>query len=297
MQFKWSHVPLLIVALLINYESTAQEFKVADYNTLFNLKTTKHEDNTRLLQVSFIAQNKEDRKDEIPIYKAEIKFYNRLNEQEILLGTALTSKEGIAQIKLPENQQFLIDKDGNINLSAKFEGTDALEALSEEIILKNLYLNLNLTVVDSVKTVSLEAYTMNSFGEKIPVEETDIAFFVGGMLSKMKIEEGTIVNGKYEFEFTPQLPGDKNSNLKIYAIIEDHDEYATVTQMKTINWGIAHLHPTEQQNTLWSAAAPIWMYIVLTILLVGVWACYIYAIIGLFKLKNDDKNKTLQTSI
>ena len=47
-------------------------------------------------------------KDKIPVFDAEIKFYNEAN----LLGTTKTSNEGIAQFTVPENQNYTTDEDG-----------------------------------------------------------------------------------------------------------------------------------------------------------------------------------------
>ena len=53
-----------------------------------------------------------------------------------------------------------------------------------------------------------------------------------------------------------------------------------------MKWGTTLLEdPNKNDNTLWSEAAPIWMYVVLTILLVGVWANYVYTVINLVKIK------------
>ncbi len=51
----------------------------------------------------------------------------------------------------------------------------------------------------------------------------------------------------------------------------------------------------DDSNTLWSEAAPIWMYIVLTILLVGVWANYAYTIKNLFSISKEGKELEMKT--
>lgn len=283
-----------LVALLFSIHSNAQENDASNYNLSFEFKTVKQDDNSRLLEVSFTGKNKEDRKDILPIYNAEIKFFNVLNEEEVLLGSSKTSQEGIAQITLPENQNYLTDENGNINLTARFDGNEALEESSAEIIVKNIRLELNLEEIDSVKMVLVTAFTIDESGAEIPLEETDVIIFVQGMLSKMKIAEGTISEGAFEFELPTDLPGDANGNLTIFSIIEGHEEYGTVIQKKNVKWGVFEKQITEAKNTLWSSAAPVWMYVVLTILLVGVWANYIYTIINLFKIKKEGQELELE---
>ena len=151
-------VIVFLIGLFISTNSIAQENDASNYRMLFNVNTVKQHDNTRLIEASFIGRNKKDRKDKLPIYDAEIKFFNTFNDEEILLGTSKTSKEGIAHITLPENQQYLTDNEGYIILKAVFEGSEGLDEEEEEIIVKNLQLELNLEEIDSVKTVIVKSF-------------------------------------------------------------------------------------------------------------------------------------------
>lgn len=292
--FKYTKITAFLVALLFSINSNAQEKDASNYDMSFEFKTIKQDDNSRLLEANFSGKNTEDRKDIIPMFNAEIKFFNVLNEEEILLGSAKTSKEGIAQITLPENQKYLTDENGNINLIARFEGNDAVAESSAEIIVKNIKLVLNLEEIDSVKTVLVTAFTFDETGAEIPLEETDVIIYVQGMFSKMKIAEGTISEGAFEFEMPTDLPGDSKGNLTVFSIIEGNEQYGTVIQKKNIKWGVFKKQIKDTQNTLWSSAAPVWMYVVLTILLVGVWANYIYTIVNLFKIKKEGQDLELE---
>lgn len=284
---KHTTITCFLIALLFNFSSKAQETTVDDYKMSFSFKTIKKFDNTRLLEVTFIGKNREDRKDKIPVFDAEIQFFNIANDEEILLGTAKTSNEGIAQIILSEKQKYLTDEDGYINLTARFEGTDALDSEEEEILVRDLILELNLEEIDSIKTIFVKAYTIDSLGVETPVEEVDVIISIEGMLSKMKIKEGTIENGEIEFELLQNIPGDIDKNFTVYAQILDNDEFGDVIQKKTVNWGTFDQVTSIEENKLWSEAAPIWMYIVLTILLLGVWANFIYTGYNLFKIRKE----------
>lgn len=286
---------LVLCGLFLAPNVLAQEPELSNYRMRFRFKSIKQPDQSRILEVSFIAANKKDRKDRVPVYGADITFLNVLGEEQVSLGTSKTSKDGIAQITLPKNQSYLLDSEGRINFRAVFEGTEKLDGEEEEISIKNVYLDLNLIEKDSVRTVLVQAHTIDSLEVQIPLEETDIIISVGGMLSKMTIDEGTIENGEYEFEMPTDLPGDVNGDIIVYSIIEDHDDYGDVVQRKTENWGIFNKQHNEDENTLWSEAAPIWMYVVLTILLVGIWANFVYTGIHLFKIKKEGKELELKT--
>jgi len=281
---------VFLIGLFVNTKSEAQEVDVSDYRMYFKFNTIKQPDNSRLLEVSFTGRNKKDRKDVIPIFGAEIKFFNILNDEEVVLGSSKTSQDGVAQFHVPENQQYLVDGEGNITLKAQFEGSDALDVEEEEIIVKNVFLDLNLEEIDSVKTVIVKAFVMDSIGTKMSVDEVDINIYIDGMLSKMKVQEGTIVNGEFEYTYESSVPGDKDGNVTMFAMIEDNDDFGKVIQKNSAGWGILNNKADNGNHKLWSKAGPIWMYIVLTFLLVGVWANYIYTIVNLFKIKKEGSN-------
>ncbi len=286
-KFKYLTITSFVAALLFSINSTAQDFDVSKYRMLYYFNTVKQPDNSRMLEVRFTARNKKNRKDKLPVFDTEINFINILDDKEVLLGTSKTSKKGIAVLTLPENQYYLTDQDGNINLIARFKGTDAMKGIEKEIIVKNLHLELNLSEIDSIKMVLVKAFTIDSLGAQSPANKVDIKIAVGGMLSKMTLEEGVIENGEFEFVFPTDLPGDVNGDLTVYSIIEDNEEFGNLIQKETIKWGVFNKQNKIEENTLWTSAAPIWMYIVLTIMLVGVWANYIYTIIHLYQLKKE----------
>lgn len=280
------YIPVIMM-FLSSYTVKSQDFDVSKYRMMFKLQTTKQHDNTRIFEVSFIARNKKDRKDRIPIYNAEIQFYNILDTEEVLLGSARTSEEGISQLILPEDFSYMKDDEGSITVSAKFNGTDAIKKMGKEIVFKDLHLELDLAEVDSIKMVIVNAFTIDSLGIKSPLEASDITISIQGMLSKMKIEEGTIEDGVFEFEFPNDLPGDANGEIIVFSIIEDNDEFGSLIKKKSVDWGTFDDQIVKKRNTLWSEAAPLWMYIVLAILLIGVWANYFYTVINIFKIKKE----------
>ena len=279
----------LSIGMLFSGFSFAQETSVDDYRMKFDFSTVKQSDNSRLLEVNFVGTNKKDRKDKLPVYDADIEFYNVLDDNEVKLGVAKTDKDGLAQLIVPENQVYLTDSEGYINLKAVFDGLEDLDSEEEELAVKDLFLELDLQEIDSVKTVMLKAYTLDSLKTKTPVEEIDVIFSVGGMLSKMPIEEASVEDGEYEFEFPGNISGDKDGNVDVFVVVDDNDDFGNVIQKKNVNWGKQNNIAAAEDNLLWTDAAPIWMYIVLSILLIGVWANYAYSIKNLLQIKKEGK--------
>ena len=290
-------VIILLAGFMSNNTIFAQKNDVKNYKMLYKFNTVKQQDNSRLLEVSFVANNKKDRKIKLPVYGADINFINVVNEEEFLLGTVKTDNEGFARLTLPENQTYYTDAEGYINFIARFESTNALKSIEKELAIKDVFLELDLIEIDSIKKVTLNAYTLDSLKTKIPLEETDIIFSVGGFISNLPIKEATIEDGKFEFEFPDDIPGDVEGNIDVFVLIEDHDDYGNVVQKKNVTWGTFHKLGKQPTLTLWSHYAPIWMYVVLTILLVGVWSNYVYSIINLFRIKKEGKNLELETKL
>lgn len=289
--FKFSIIAILF-GLFSNTNSIAQENEAKNFKQTFKFKTVKQADNSRLLEVSFIARHKKNRKNKVPIYQADIKFYNTSDEQNILLGTVKTDKEGFARLILPESQSYITDSEGYINFKAEFEKTKAIKRHKKSIAVKDLILDLNLEEIDSVKTAKVKAYLIDSLNVKTPVSDAEVIFSVGGMINNMPIEKGNLEDGVYEFEFPTDIQGDVNGNIDVFVTIEDHDDYGKVIKKDNIKWGIFHKQIKDDSNTLWSEAAPIWMYVILSILLIGVWAKYIYAIRNLFKIRKEGLEET-----
>lgn len=283
----------LALGLLTNVKCLAQDDELKNYRIRFDLSTTKQPDNSRVFEVSFIASNKKDRKVKVPIYDADIRFYNIAEDEDLLLGTSKTDKDGIAKLTLPENQKYVTDVEGYINFKAIFEGTEGLDSEEDELAIKDVFLELKLEEIDSVKTVILNAFTLDSLQTKIPIDQTEILFSVKGMISNMPIKQDFISDGVMEFEFPEHISGDINGNVNVFASIRDSDEYGNVIQNKNIDWGLnKNIKP--ETRKLWTKAGPIWMYIVLSILLVGVWANYAYSIINLLKIKKEGKDFELR---
>ncbi|MGB5264850.1 MAG: hypothetical protein WBN28_14725 [Lutimonas sp.] len=275
-----------VMMFLTSYNTYSQDFDLGNYKTIYNFSTTKNADQSRLLEVSFVARNKKDRKDNIPVYEAEIQFFN-VAEEDVLLGTAKTDKDGIARLLLKDDQVYTKNEEGLIVIKAVFEGSDTMDAEEEELYIRDLFLDLNLEEVDSVKTITVNAYTLDSLGNQEAVSEVDFGIFIGGMLSKMKIDEGTIEDGEYVFEMEEMVPGDMDGDVEIFAIVEDNDDFGSVVQKESAAWGTHREGIEPENNKLWSEAAPIWMYVVLSVLLGGVWINFVYTVVNLFKIKKE----------
>lgn len=172
----------------------------------------------------------------------------------------------------------------------------AVEAFSQEEATENAFpdvvLNMLLTEVDSIKTVSVKAYTPAN-GEEVPVAGETVTVFVPRMFSNLIIGELTLDEaGTASLEFPSDLPGGKDGNLTIVAAFIDNSTYGNVEKREVIHWGIPTDYLPTSHRALWTQRAPSWMIYTLSVLLAGVWGHYLFAVISLIRIKiNADRLK------
>lgn len=282
---------LLIVVLILTsfWDLSAQEVDLKKYRVRFTFETEKTVDQSRILRIKYLAQNKKDRKERLPISQAVISYVNIGQDTTVVLGEAATNNEGIAELHLPKGTNYLYNEDGLIELQARFAGTKAMKRQKKSLEIKDLDISIELKEIDSVNTVILKAFELDSSGQKLPVDKLDLICSVKGLMGNMPIEKGTLKKGGYEFEMPDNIRGDQNGEFELIVKIEEHDDYGTVSQQAHSNWGIFDDIQKPERFKLWTQAAPIWMYVVLSFLLIGAWANFIYTMLKLRKISKLGK--------
>lgn len=275
---------LLICFFTLGINLIAQDDAV--YTVNLELKTLKCTDDTRLLKVLLTADGEEST---FPITKAEIAFYNLDGEAKILIGKALTDKTGKIEYTIPKEFVAKRATEGAMTFTAEFIGSDKLDPAEASVTVTDVKLQMKLTEEDSVKTITLSAFSIGEKGEEIAVDQTDVVFFIDGMFSRLKIGEGFFEAGECTFEFPKDLRGDHNGNLKVYAMFVEHEKFGDVEKLENAKWGTHRSNYTEPKRELWTTGAPIWMILTLSIMLIGVWSHYAYAVWQIFKVRKEGR--------
>lgn len=251
------------------------------------LQYFKNSDEQRFLKATLsYTLNRRD----VPLIDREIIFF--VGSKKDTLAKVKTNDKGVSSLLLSSDYKPLLEKDGTWLFASDFEGKDSIEAVSAEISIKDLKLEMNLDLVDSVKTVSLKAYTIEN-GKNVPVSGEPINVFVTRMFSLLPVTDGTFEDdGTLSLEFPSDIPGDKDGNITIVAKFEEHATFGNVEKRGSSDWGVVsnYKEPTTHR-ALWTKGAPTWMIIALTIMLTGVWGHYMYAIICLIRIKKSGKNE------
>jgi hypothetical protein len=211
--------------------------------------------------------------------------------KKIPLSEIQTDEKGMVRYNLKHNTDLLADKNGLFPFSTTFGGNDTVESASAELLIRDVTIKMELKD-DSIKTIYLTAEKFEN-GKMVPVSGEKLMVYVPRMFSFLPIGEATLdESGKASLEFPSDLPGDKEGNITIISKIEDHPEFGNVEKRTTLKWGIpATSSAHSSHRALWTKTAPKWMIYTLSILLIGVWGHYLFAIISLVRIRIDAKRK------
>lgn len=286
-----NHKRIIYIFLAICFlwsTSYAEEEEKIDPSILFTY--AKYSDGTKELKTKIMAKGKDGL---YLVEGLEVNFYHANDTDEILLATTYTDKEGVAEMRIDKDFKLHVDTStGMFRFIVRTPEDDIYYEAEEELEKMDLILDLDLQIIDSVKTMTVKVNAVDGNGNLVPVNEEDIFFFVPRMFTYLKIADGWVENGEASSDYPEKILGDKDGNITVIAKIEDHDTYGTVEVRKETNWATpSYAHIQEHSDReLWTPIAPLWMIITLIIMLAGVWGHYIYTIIQLVLIKKDGKN-------
>jgi hypothetical protein len=227
---------------------------------------------------------------ELPLTGMEIVFYTDNGQKE--LGKISTDANGSAVLKFTENENMTADTQGNWAFSAEFKGNDSIDAASAEVSGRDVKLEMTLSLVDSVKTVSVSAYTYDG-NTKTPVAGEILSVSVPRMFSYLPVGDITLdENGAGSIEFPSDIPGDSSGYVTVVGRFLEHPSFSTVESRIAEKWGIpTHYSLPSTHRALWTKTPPTWMILTLSILLAGVWGHYTFAVVSLILIRIDAKRK------
>jgi hypothetical protein len=272
----------------------AQDSSVVEKKTpdlVFIVKKITNGDFLLSARVSWY-ENRED--NPVPGVPVDL-FIGEKPDEEIRI-TASTNTDGYAEALIQKGVKVPRDKEGVIHCKAVFAGTDAVEPAETEFLFTEVTLIMSLELVDSVKTVMMKAFKIDGKGKELPLEGESVSIAVQRMLSSLPVGDISIdAEGNGFLEFPADLPGeDSLGTLEVIAFIAESEVYGNVEARQKISWGTPKPVWEAGNRTLWSHIAPVWMIVSLTIMLIGVWAHYLYVIIQLIRIRKKGKPEKLQ---
>jgi hypothetical protein len=277
---------ILLLSLLPVFSNRSFSQEVTLISPYFQLQYFKNTDGQRILQTT-VTYSKN--RMELPLEAMEISFFTGRDQKE-LIGTVLTDNKGVARVELGNNTKLRTGSDGMWAFSSNFKGNDTIEAGTAEIAIKDVRLDLLLTKVDSIRTLTVKAF-VNENGTEKPVSGEVVKVYVPRMFSNLQISELTLDDkGTATVEFPSDLPGDKDGKLTIISKFEENATFGNVEKREELNWGLPTDYSVPKTHrALWTKTAPKWMIYTLSVLLIGVWGHYLFALISLIRIKTDAK--------
>ena len=225
---------------------------------------------------------------------AEIEFTASADKDQKNLGKIKADYVGNAIVKLAISAGLPVDKEGKTTFTASFAGKGKYQPVSESVTCKKAKLIVTFTKEDSVHTIHVKAFQIEANNEVKPLPKETIGIYTPRMLSNFKLGEVALDDdGLGSIEFPGNIVGDSLGNITIYAMIEENETFGNVRGQSKVSWGIPKQYYLAERPTreLWTPVAPIWMIITLIIMLTGVWAHYVYAVIQLVMIHRQSKEK------
>ena len=273
-------------SVLLAQEAAEEPEPIEPVMEFLFLKDTEGKTNLSVSLVNYVNRQP------VPLPGLEVAFYAG-EDSLVSLGRTMTDNEGMAVVVLEETGHLPSGPDG-IRYFAEYEGTDEILAAEYEVYIMDVNVDMRLELVDSVKTITLRAWSVID-DEEVPVADEDIYVYVDRMFMDLPLGEDFLdENGEFTMEMPDDIPGDPDGYIEIIARFNEHYLFGTVEKRQIIKWGVPTQYDTvAAQRTLWTQIAPVWMIVTLTILLTGVWSHYIYVVISLIRVKRLAKKEKL----
>jgi len=235
-----------------------------------------------------------DKKDQgvFAIKNAVIEFSATGDNETRNLGQAKADEEGNAILKLPAGKGLPRNKDGKTTYTATFKGKGKFQPVTESVSAKFARISVNFSKEDSLSFILITATQIDAKGEGKPILKEKVIVYVPRLFNLLKIGETDLDEaGTGKVEYPGKLVGDSLGNIMVIARIEENDIFGNVQGQSSISWGIPKQYYLAEKPTreLWTPVAPIWMIVTLVIMLTGVWAHYIFAVVQLVKIKQSSK--------
>lgn len=286
-----TQISVILLITLVSSKGYCQE-EVEMIYPYFDLKYLKDGDNHRTLGARIYYQ---DEISEKPLPELNVRFYTNMEDRQ-LLGEAVSGKNGWARISIDDSVILPVDEANNWWFYAEYEGSDVVSMVSAEANVMDVSLDMVLSEDEGgARSVTITAYTTVD-GEEVPVSGEEVTLFVPRMFSNLTIGSGALdESGQAIIDFTGDIPGDFEGNLTIVGGFTNHWQFANVEKRAITSWGVPASHSvSETDRELWTQIAPTWMVVTLTILLLGVWGHYLFAIISIVRIgRLGKKMKTI----
>ncbi len=268
---------LLLMAIILNpFNSNAQEDKQSLSVTLTYHKIVGGESFLKVT-TSFKGKNGWEEAGKVPF-----EIYN-LEGDEILLGKGKTDIHGKTKFIFPKG---IIMNENNVAL--RITNHPTYEDTEESIYFKDVKLTAELTLDDEVKQI--KALLVDS--QNNPIADEGLIVRVKRLVKGLNVGDGTYYTDEAG-EISVLIEEDYNSfdgNLIFEVVLEEHDEYGTVSALMNADFGISGTDLSSfDRRTMWSPTnkTPKFFLIFPNLILLGILIVFMYLIINLVRISKN----------
>jgi hypothetical protein len=267
---------LLITFSLSPFYSNAQDEK---QSLSISLTFNKIVDGASFLKIttSFKGKNGWEEAKNIPF-----EIYN-IEGEEMLLGSGMTDMHGKTKFIFPK--EYIITEN---NVALRIANHPIYEDIEESIYFKDVKLTAELTIDEDGKQIT----ALLTDAEDNPIEGEGLIVRVKRLVKGLNVGDGTYYTDESGMIVIP-IDEDYKSfdgNLVFEVVLEEHDEYGTVSALINADFGISGTDLSSfDRRTMWSPTnkTPKFFLIFPNLLLLGILIVFVYLIINLIKISKS----------
>jgi len=205
------------------------------------------------------------------------------------LGTTNTDSNGLAQIEFTNNIMAQWDTLSEVEFIATIAESDSTTESEESLLISHARIRIS---AEDDHLFSAVVEKRISQGEWEPVADVELKFFIKRYFGLLPVGDEfytTDENGEIEMEFDSVIPGDAEGNILLGCLIDDNEEFGTISATISKKWGTAFFDDNAEFNrrTLWSTRdkTPYWLLIFPNLIILGVWGLIVYLVFQIIKIK------------
>lgn len=254
------------------------------------VKYLKLSDGTKRIEMTLFSFGDQNKKTFIENAKLKVSLVK--DAETTVLGYVATGWKGKASFDMAPTRTLAKPADGTYNFNVSYDGSQQYAKASEDLHVKDVFLDLIVDEKDTSRTIRALAYELNDQSGKVPIPDLDIEFDAVRLFCLFPF--GTVKTdscGKCSAVFPKKLPGDLSGKVIVVARILDNETYANVEKRQAVNWGVPLIHEPKPKRGLGDTDAPLWMVYTLIVLLSGVWLHFMYIIYLVLKINAIGKKR------
>jgi hypothetical protein len=230
----------------------------------------------------------------VSLPESEAKIYALSDSSDVLLGTGISNSKGRVKYIVDLKNSSLARSDGMYGIKVTYAGDEAYDSADKSVEFAPARLEMKVTEEsDSIKNLSVQLVSKDTAAT---LSDVAISLQIPRMFSNLTVAKAmTDDKGMVEFTFPNDMPGDEEGMLDIVVKAVDTDNFASIENKMTKNWGIpVHEIIKEDARELWSPNAPLWMVLTFALLMVLVWGHFMVVVYKLFQIRKEGREMSLE---